>query len=128
MVAVGEVGVEHGGEREAGEGDAQAGHQLGHAHRGGHGAMVLWCSCQHYQHSGPRPRHCPQRMLLVWRLGCQGRPHLAPGPLCHTDTHIQQRLKAYNYFLAIARFIFYPLYINYICFIFCVFHHPSSIN
>ena len=40
MVAVGEVGVEHGGEGEAGEGDAQAGHQLGHTHRGGHGAMV----------------------------------------------------------------------------------------
>ena len=40
MVAVGEVGVEHGGEGEAGEGDAQAGHQLGHTHRGGHGAMA----------------------------------------------------------------------------------------
>ena len=40
MVAVGEVGVEHGGQGEAGEGDAQAGHQLGHTHRGGHGAMV----------------------------------------------------------------------------------------
>ena len=39
MVAVGEVGVEHGGEGEAGEGDAQAGHQLGHTHRGGHGAV-----------------------------------------------------------------------------------------
>ena len=39
MVSVGEVGVEHGGEREAGEGDAQAGHQLGHTHRGGHGAV-----------------------------------------------------------------------------------------
>ena len=40
MVAVGEVGVEHGGQGEAGEGDAQTGHQLGHTHRGGHGAMV----------------------------------------------------------------------------------------
>ena len=62
MVAVGEVGVEHGGEGEAGEGDAQAGHQLGHTHRGGHAAAA---HCIHSLASS-LGLHCPQRMLLVW--------------------------------------------------------------
>ena len=69
MVAVGEVGVEHGGESEAGEGDAQAGHQLGHTHRGGHGARVQLPTLY-------LGLHCPQRMLLVWSGGWAARGDL----------------------------------------------------
>ena len=53
MVAVGEVGVEHGGECEAGEGDAQAGHQLGHTHRGGHGAVSQLPTLSNTGHTQP---------------------------------------------------------------------------
>ena len=86
MVAVGEVGVEHGGEGEAGEGDAQAGHQLGHTHRGGHGARAQLNTAN----TGPRPPLPTEDAAgLGWRLGCQRRPHLAPGPHRH---HTQQRI------------------------------------
>ena len=85
MVAVGEVGVEHGGEREAGEGDAQAGHQLGHTHRGGHGAMVqlptlptLWSSAStaHWDAAGLEAG-------LPGETSSGTRPTL---PHCHTHT------------------------------------------
>ena len=87
MVAVGEVGVEHGGECEAGEGDAQAGHQLGHAHRGGHGAMVqlptLSNTIQHSASTLPTE----DAAGLGWRLETSSgtRPTLP-------HSHTQQRL------------------------------------
>ena len=62
MVAVGEVGVQHGGEGEAGEGDAQAGHQLGHTHRGGHGARAQLNTAN----TGPRPPLPTEDGMLVW--------------------------------------------------------------
>ena len=82
VVAVGEVGVQHGGEGEAGEGDAQAGHQLGHTHRGGHGARAQLNTAN----TGPRP---PLPTEDAAGLAGGWRPHLAPGPHRH---HTQQRI------------------------------------
>ena len=77
VVAVGEVGVEHGGEGEAGEGDAQAGHQLGHTHRGGHGARAQLNTAN----TGPRPPlPTEEGCWSGWRLETSSGTRPTPPP------------------------------------------------
>ena len=100
MVAVGEVGVEHGGQGEAGEGDAQAGHQLGHTHRGGHGAVSQMPTLSNTGHTQP-PLPTEDAAGLGWRLETSsGTRPTTP------HSHTQQRLSPHWQFYVIQYDIF----------------------